>query len=122
MTPLAGDDFDSGHHVVHDGVVDLFADQPLDLGLAVDAQQVDQELDGAALVKFVFISSLKNDSDQWLCCCIAMDLSIRVTIEKLNYLSKTFTLKATLINFLNNYSYNYLTMLNFCYNYVYNYD
>jgi hypothetical protein len=49
VSSFSGNDFNSGHHVLHHGVVHLLADQPLDVALSVDAQEVDQKLDGATL-------------------------------------------------------------------------
>ena len=49
MSSFSGNDFYSGHHVLHHGVVHLLADQPLDLALPVDAQEINQELDGSTL-------------------------------------------------------------------------
>ena len=54
MSSFSGNDFYSGHHVLHHGVVHLLADQPLDLALPVDAQEVNQELDGATLRSKIF--------------------------------------------------------------------
>ncbi len=54
MTSSSGNDFNSGHHVLHHGVVHLLADQPFDVALTVDAQEVNQELDGATLNYKVF--------------------------------------------------------------------
>ena len=65
MATLAGNDFYSGHHVVHNWVVDLLADQTFNFRFPVDAQQVHQELDRATLeakkiVNLSFYFKIKN--------------------------------------------------------------
>ena len=50
-SPLAHNCGYSGHEMVDNGVVHLFADHPLIFGRLVNVQQVYQELDGATLIE-----------------------------------------------------------------------